>query len=303
MQIPFYTTDVFTNQTFGGAQIAVIPDADHLTGKQMQHIAGEFNLPTTVFICSHASGSNRYSLRLFTPQKEIEFGSHTTVAAAHVLASIGKIELREEHTPVTFDHNHGSLSVHVTHRDGKPTFTQLSLSTKPVVDNYVPTQDELGELLGLDPQAIGIKNFKILLVANNGVYVVVPIRRFDTLCAATFNRKVWNESSIPGSSAQHILLFSQQTETQGSDFHLRLLGPQVDVNDDPPVGSAMPAFAAYLCSHAHISKGTYSFIAERGLKSKRQSLLNVEIDNKPAAELTLRVGGSAVMVCEGKITL
>jgi trans-2,3-dihydro-3-hydroxyanthranilate isomerase len=96
-------------------------------------------------------------------------------------------------------------------------------------------------------------------------------------------------------------LFSQHTETPGSDFHLRLLGPQIGVNDNPPIGSAIPAFAAYLCSHPHIKKGTYSFVAERGLKQQRQSLLNIELDNKPGDELTLRVGGSAVLVCEGKL--
>jgi trans-2,3-dihydro-3-hydroxyanthranilate isomerase len=28
----------------------------------------------------------------------------------------------------------------------------------------------------------------------------------------------------------------------------RLVGPNIGLHDDPPVGTAMPAFAAYLCS-------------------------------------------------------
>lgn len=50
MQVPFYTTDVFTSKAFSGAQIAVIPDADTLSEAQMQQIAGELNLWSTVFV-------------------------------------------------------------------------------------------------------------------------------------------------------------------------------------------------------------------------------------------------------------
>lgn len=300
-KIPFYTTDVFTNKTFGGAQVAVIPDAEVLNTEKMQKIASELNLWSTAFVS--ANGDNNFNLRLFTPQKEIDFGSHTTIAAAHVLASTDKLKLDQEHTPLIFNHNQGSLDVHVTKAANDGFFTTLSLTTEPLVDNYVPSNNELAELLSLSGASIGIKNFQSYLVANQGVYIVVPINSLDAIYEASFNQRAWNQSLAPNTLAQQIILFSTQTETSASDFHLRLLGPQVDEANDPPIGSAIPAFSAYLCAHKHIQKGTYSFIAERGLQKKRQSLLHVEIDNKQIDTLTLRVGGSAVMVCEGAIQI
>jgi len=301
-KIPFYTADVFTNKTFGGAQVAVIPDAENLNIEQMQKIAGELNLWSTAFVSANGDDNN-FNLRLFTPHMEIEFASHTTIAAAHVLASTNKLKLDKEHTPLIFNHNQGSLDVHVTKTANDGFFTALSLTTEPLVDNYVPSNNELAEILSLPGDSLGIKNFQSYLVANQGIYIVVPINSLDAIYEASFNQQAWNQSLAPNTLAQQIILFSQQTETSGSDFHLRLLGPEVDEANDPPIGSAIPAFSAYLCAHKHIQKGTYSFIAERGLKQKRQSLLHVEIDNKQTDTLTLRVGGSAVMVCEGAIQI
>ncbi|GAB1266980.1 PhzF family phenazine biosynthesis protein [Aurantivibrio infirmus] len=302
-KIPFYTTDVFTDKTFGGAQVAVIPDAETLNKEQMQKIASELNLWSTAFVSGNDGGDNHFSLRLFTPHKEIEFGSHTTIAAAHVLASTDRLKLQKGHTPLKFDHNHGSLDVHVTQTEKDSLFSTLSLVTEPVVDNYVPSNEELAELLSIPSSAIGIKNFQSYLVANQGVYIVVPIRSLKAVYEASFNKQAWNQSLAPNTLAQQIILFSQETETAGSDFHLRLLGPLIDEANDPPIGSAIPAFSAFLCAHKHVKKGTYSFIAERGLKQKRQSLLHVEIDNKQIDTLTLRIGGTAVLVCEGIIQI
>ncbi len=44
MNYRYYTCDVFTNKRFGGNQLAVLPDASGLDVKQMQQIAGEFNI-------------------------------------------------------------------------------------------------------------------------------------------------------------------------------------------------------------------------------------------------------------------
>ena len=46
----FYTVDVFTEQAFGGNQLAVFPKAEGLTDQQMQTIARELNLSETTFV-------------------------------------------------------------------------------------------------------------------------------------------------------------------------------------------------------------------------------------------------------------
>ena len=74
----------------------------------------------------------------------------------------------------------------------------------------------------------------------------------------------WSQSIAPQTAAQEILLFSSKTPFLDADFNARLLGPRIGMHDDPPIGTAMPAFAAYLCSFEHTRKGTYTFAVDRG---------------------------------------
>lgn len=97
------------------------------------------------------------------------------------------------------------------------------------------------------------------------------------------------------------MLFSKQTDVDNSNFHARLLGPDIGIHDDPPIGSSMPAFTSYLCDHEHLSEGTHTFVIDRGSVTVRKSVLNIEMDNKPGESLKIRVGGPAVIVGEGTI--
>ena len=99
------------------------------------------------------------------------------------------------------------------------------------------------------------------------------------------------------------MLFANQTANTNSDFHARLVGPNIGVNEDPPIGSAMPAFTSYLCAHEHTRLGTYTFAIDRGNENDRRSLLHIEMDNKGKNQLNIRVGGQAVLVSEGKINV
>ncbi len=103
----------------------------------------------------------------------------------------------------------------------------------------------------------------------------------------------------PACMANEILLFSAQTDISHSNFHARLLGPNIGIHEDPTIASAMPAFAGYLRAHEHIKQGTHTFVIDRGSLDKRKSVLNIEMDNKQEETLTIRVGGPATITGEG----
>ncbi len=50
MKYNYYIADVFTDQIFNGAQVAVFPNADGLNILQMTKVASELNLTETVFV-------------------------------------------------------------------------------------------------------------------------------------------------------------------------------------------------------------------------------------------------------------
>lgn len=309
MDLEFYTADVFTDTVFHGAQIAVFPDAQGLDAAKMQLIARELNLPQTVFVFPALEDTGRWRIRIFSPLAEAEFGGHGIIAAAFVLASIGAIALPQPHTPVVLEQKSGPVEVHIT-RDpsgpparAKPVFVQFSSKTQHTIDRFVPAEDELSAILSLTASDLGAPKYSPLIVSCGYPYLVVPLKSYALVRKARFDYAAWSQSTAPAAFAREVLLFATRTETLGSNFHARLIGPHIGFDDDPPIGSAMPAFAGYLCAHSHIRIGTYGFTIDRGQAATRKSLLTVEMDNKRTADLTVRVGGPAVMVSKGLMSI
>lgn len=301
MDYQYYIADVFTREVFNGAQIAVFPNADGLGDEQMQKIANELNLWETVFVF-HPGGDLR-KLRMFSPKAEVDFAGHPIIAAAYVLGLCGDIVLDDPVTPVVFEQNAGQIDVNITAEQGKPAFVQFTNKVSSIIDRFAPTDEELASVLSIQQSDLDHIKYSARLVACGMPYLVVPVWKYETVRKARFNYAAWSRSAAPQTAAQEILLFAPKTPYSDSDFNLRLLGPHIGHDDDPPVGAAVPAFASYLCSFEHTRKGTHVFAVDRGDANSRRSLLNIEMDHKGKAQLTLRVGGSAVIFAQGTVFL
>ena len=303
MNYNYYIADVFTRQIFNGAQIAVFPNADGLSDQQMKLVARELNLTETVFVFHPDGESTTRKMHIFSPLGEIDFAGHPIIATAYVLGSCGDIKLTEAITPVVFEQNVGPIDVNISANQGKPFFVQFSRKVTSLVDRFAPTDEELASFLSIQQSELDHKKYSPRLVSCGFPYLIVPVWSYETVRKAKFNYSAWSQSIAPQTAAQEILLFAPKTPFVDSDFNARLVGPRIGMHEDPPIGSAMPAFASYLCSFEHIQKGTHAFAVDRGDALSRRSVLNVEMDHKGQEQLPLRVGGEAVMVAEGMMTI
>ena len=303
MKYNYYIADVFTKQIFNGAQIAVFPNAEGLNQQQMQLVARELNLSETVFIFHPDKQNTNRVMRIFSPLDEIDFAGHPIIATAFVLAHCGDIQLTDAITPMVFEQNTGPVNVNITAENGLPSFVQFTRKVSSIIDRFTPSDDELASFLSLQPSEFDHKKYATRLVSSGFPYLIIPVWRYESVRNAKFNYAAWSQSTAPQTAAQEILLFSPKTPYADADFNARLLGPRIAMHEDPPVGSAMPAFASYLCSFEFMQKGTYTFTVDRGDEYNRRSVLNLEMDHKGGNTLTIRVGGAAVMVAEGVMTI
>jgi trans-2,3-dihydro-3-hydroxyanthranilate isomerase len=303
MNYNYYIADVFTSQIFNGAQIAVFPNADGLSNEQMQLLAKELNLTETVFVFHPGSEGTTRKMRIFSPLGEIDFAGHPIIATAYVLGCCGDINLTEAITPVVFEQNVGPIDVNISASQGKPFFVQFSRKVSSIVDRFAPTDEELAGFLSIQQSELDHKKYSPRLVSCGVPYLIVPVWSYDSVRKAKFNYAAWSQSIAPQTAAQEILLFAPKTPFMDSDFNARLLGPRIGIHEDPPIGSAMPAFASYLCSFEHTRKGTHTFAVDRGDAQARRSVLNLEMDHKGQEQLALRVGGEAVMFAQGTVFL
>ncbi len=301
MSLNYYIADVFTEQAYEGAQIAVFPQADSLTEQQMGLIARELNLSETVFILSPSDSAATHKMRIFSPLQEIDFAGHPIIATAFVLADKGDITLDGAMTHLVFEQNVGNIEVAVSAKDGKVDQIQFARRVAPIIDRFTPSTAEIAALLSIDPSEIDAKKYTTRLASCGFPYLIVPVWKYESVRNAHFNFAAWSQSAAPQTAAQEILLFSPKTPYQGADFNARLLGPNIGIHADPPVGSAMPALAAYLCSFDFTQEGTHTFSVERGDDANRRSVLQVEMDKNKQAELNVRLGGRAVLIASGTL--
>lgn len=301
MSLSYYIADVFTNQMFSGAQVAVFPNADDLNDQQMALIANEINMPETVFVSNPNADNTNRKMRIFSPLAEIDYAGHPIIATAFILSESGDIQLTEGVTSLTFSQNTIDIEVNISVTKGKVSFVQFTKKVASVIDRFTPSDVELAELLSIKSSEIDHKKYATRLVSCGFPYLIVPVWNYETVRNAKFNFSAWSQSSAPQTAAQEILLFSPKTAFMDSNFHARLLGQNIGVHDDPAVGSAIPAFASYLCSFDFTQEGTHTFAVDRGDAESRRSVINVEMDHKVGSELNLRIGGEAVMVAEGKM--
>lgn len=300
MKYQYYIADVFANRVFNGAQVAVFPEAEGLSTEQMTLVARELHLSESVFVFKQ---KNSMQMRIFTPRGEVNSAGHPVLATAFVLGSTGAIEKKEPYTSLTFDQNSVSIDTHVSWKNDKPSFIQFTRTVHPTVDYYTPIESELASFLGIDAGHIDTKKYSTRLVSCGHPYLVVPLFYYETLRDVKFDFSAWSRSIAPQTAAQEILLFSPKTPFQDSDFSVRLVGPNIGIHEDPPIGSVIPTFASYLCSFDHLQKGTYTFAVDRGDEKIRRSVINLEMDHKGEDTLNLRIGGEAVMVAEGMMEI
>ena len=109
--------DVFSERPLAGNPLAIFPDAEGLSGEQMQQIAGEMNLSETTFVSPPEAGGDA-RVRIFTPAVELPFAGHPSIGTACSLVSMGRVAPQEPVTEVTRELNVGPTVVDVTVRAG-----------------------------------------------------------------------------------------------------------------------------------------------------------------------------------------
>ncbi|EYT64682.1 phenazine biosynthesis protein PhzF [Dietzia sp. UCD-THP] len=77
----FSQVDVFSPVPFRGNPLAVVHDADELSGTQMATIARWTNLSETAFLLAPTIEAADYRVRIFTPAGELPFAGHPTLGS------------------------------------------------------------------------------------------------------------------------------------------------------------------------------------------------------------------------------
>ncbi len=291
--------DVFTDRVLTGNPLAVVLDADGLETAQMQAIAREFNLSETAFVLDADNPAHSARVRIFTPAVELPFAGHPTVGTAICLASerFGDMGSGQD-AVVVLEEGIGPIRCGVRLKDGSG-FAEFDLPRLPENLGMAKPKEILAAALGLKPADVTFENHTASIWTAGNPFQFVPVRNSGVLAAANPVR----EACAAAFGNDSAFLYTRDVEGHDHDFRARMFAPMSGIEEDPATGSAAAAFAGLVQQFDDHPDGDHLILIEQGDDMGRPSVIRLDMTVKNGVLGAARIGGHAVQVAEGVLSV
>jgi len=284
MKRRFVTVDVFTDRPFGGNPLAVVLDAEGLSGDAMQTIAREFNLSETTFVLPPADPANTARVRIFTPGRELPFAGHPNVGTAFVLAREGRLFGKSLKSTLRFEEGAGLVFVDIRPGPDGPLGARLT-APQGFTRGDTFTPDEFAPCVGLAPDDIDTSAHPPLLGSAGMVFPIARLKGVEALARARGNGDAISRHPAMGG---HIYIYAPDPAAPGT-FRARMFAPGLGIAEDPATGAAAAALTGLLGDLAS-DDGSHVYRIVQGVKMGRPSLIETSADVSGGTVSAIRAG-------------
>jgi PhzF family phenazine biosynthesis protein len=247
----------------------VLPDAS-----EMQRIAADVGFSETAFASPEGQG---WRVRYFSPESEVPFCGHATIALGAVLA------LQEGDGIFALALNQADITVE-GHRNGDVLTAALQ---SPPTSSKAPAPELLSEVLALFGYSTGDLNPAIpsALINGGADHFVLALKSRQALAAMTYDLDAGRSLMIREGWITILLAYAETPQL----FHTRNAFASGGVYEDPATGASTAAFAGYLRDIAWPHGGAIDIIQgeDMGMRSR------LHADIPAAAGSSVRVSGEA----------
>jgi PhzF family phenazine biosynthesis protein len=280
MQRRFQIIDVFSEAPFRGNPLAVVHDAEGITGDEMLQFTRWMNLSETTFLLPPTEPGADYRVRIFSPPGELPFAGHPTIGTCHAWASAGGVP----RVPGTIVQECGAGLVTVRPIPAGYAFAAPALRRSGPAD--AETRERVARVLRIQPAEIVHAEW----VDNGPGWVVAMLADADAVLRV--NPQL-DDPGLPavGVAGPHAAGAAWAFEVRG--FFINGTGATVE---DPVTGSLNASLAQWLFTSGRASS---PYVARQGTALGREGRVHLERD----AAGTTWVGGSAVTFVEGSVDL
>jgi len=292
---PFMQVDAFTDTAFGGNPCAVVFNADSLSDETMLAIAREMNLSETAFVIQSKSAD--FGARYFTPAEEIPLAGHPTIATVFALVDSGRLPLGNDLLTISLELRVGAIPVDIHSSQGVVRHIVMSQKKPLFMAPYEPP--EVFPVFGLTVND-ALPGSEPQTVSTGTPQLMVPLRSLDALRRVRVNLKAYGELKAHADFFSAHLFCLEGVTGSGQTF-ARHFGLPPDLLEDPFTGSATGGMGAYLWRYGLLGKPV--FVAQQGHWMNRPGCATVEVVGDREHIETVKVGGCAVTIIHGELTL
>jgi PhzF family phenazine biosynthesis protein len=267
MKIKIFLVDSFTDEAFKGNPAGVCLLDEKIPEKLMQNIAMEVNAAETAFVTKDSSGDNKFFIRYYSPQVEIAFCGHATVASAKVLFE------KNNYESVEFTTHHGLNLSASKHEDKLRMIFPLFKTTTFISDKI--------------SDSLGIKTYEDSRYCKDNQDLVVRVIDKETLQSI---RPDFNKLKAASAEFRGVCV-TAPSKDEGYDFYSRFFAPAVGINEDPVTGSA----------HSVLAKYWSDILGKKELSAYQLSVRGGYLKLKILEDNSLEVISNAKITIEGEL--
>lgn len=300
--------DVFTDRPFEGNQLAVVPaPPPDISTSRMQRIAAEMNFSETTFIFPPERAGDvpreragDVKMRIFTPGSELPMAGHPTIGSTFALAHEGVIAPHRE--DFVFECGVGPIPVSLQWRDDELVFVWMT-QPLPSFEDEIGDRAAFAAAIGVEPGDLGDPPIEI--VSCGVPYVIVPLKSRRAVDSLLIDQRRLTRV-LPPRPDRPLPLFFYTTDRSGATgdetVYSRMLAPSFGIAEDPATGSASGPLGCHLLYHGVSSaEEARALVSLQGVAMGRPSRIAISIDSDDDVISRVRVGGSAVLVAEGRM--
>ncbi len=296
MELNIFQIDAFTDRAFGGNPAGVVISNKKLSDRIMQQIAKEMNLSETVFVTEVEK--EKYKVRYFTPECEVDLCGHATIGAVFLLACEGYIaNIKEGTKSILFNTKIGDILVDIMYDNFLPISVVME-QKKPESFGVINDISKLSEILNINEEDIGINGETAIpeIISTGLKDIICPIRSKVILDNMNVDLKKLKDYSLElGVVGLHAFTLD---EKDNSKAYARNFGPAVGIDEEAATGTANGALIYYLKKNGFLKGNTLK--VSQGYILDRPSIIECFIEESKEG-FRVKVGGSAVKVIEGII--
>jgi PhzF family phenazine biosynthesis protein len=294
-----FQVDAFTDRIFTGNPAVVVLDGEALTDAEMQLVAREIGTGDCAFLLRPDGSDHDLRARFFTPNREVPYVGHATIAA-HVVRATATGEAPQK---LRQRCGIGIVEVDVVKAAQRYSVTVRQPAAKAVRVLDVTELHSLLDALGvgsndLDPrcpvEVYALRATRMLIGLRQSVSLTNMKPDFATLARLT-----------PHLGADGYFVFTTAGEVRNCLTEARMFCPAIGIPEDAVSGNAHGMLGAYLVRHGILEKkdGRIAFCGAQGAALGRPGLVQVEIEATGREPHTVKITGTAVIVFSTTMTL
>ena len=274
-----YIISSFVSKSGGGNKAAVVFDEFGMNDQQMLELAKKNNFSETAFIDFRRSDQNRFNIKYFTPNEEVDICGHGALASFHVLkllgylkdnvayhrTKVGDLKVLIENDTILIEMKKPEL---VMQLDADVVLETIDVSEDKIVTNQKGMIDVIST--GLRDIILEVKDIKTLkemsILKDNMINVC---KRYNLI-------------------GMHVV--SRETIEMDSDYCCRNFAPAVGIDEESATGTSNASLLYYIMKHDNKFNYNKTYKVEQGYFMNSPSNIYVKFEKDSNS---IYVGGFA----------